>query len=185
VVTVADDRIDIYRPCRVDPAVPIEDTVGAIVDLIRAGYVGGAGLSEVAQDTVRRAHRVHCIVDVQIEYSVISREPERRHLPALNELGIGMTTYGGLSRGLLSGSCPMTATDLRAHPPRFRRQNLERNARLGDALPRLADNKGAFRAVGVSLTAAEVADIEAVVPADAVAGSRYGEAQMRTLDSER
>ena len=124
-VTVADDRIDIYRPCWVDPAVSIEETLGAIVDLIKAGYVGGARLSDVAQDTVRRAHRVHCIVDVQIEYSVISREPERRHLSVLNELGIRMTAYGVLSRGLLSGSRPMTATDMCAHLRRFQRQNLE------------------------------------------------------------
>ncbi|MBY0497406.1 MAG: aldo/keto reductase [Cyanobacteria bacterium] len=98
------DHIDIYRPARVDPAVPIEDTVGALADLVRAGYDRAIGLSEVGPETIRRAHAVHPISDVQVEYSLISRGPEAAIFPLLEELGIGVTAYGVLSRGLLSGS---------------------------------------------------------------------------------
>ncbi len=97
------DHIDIYRPARLDPAVPIEDTVGAIADMIKAGYVRHIGLSEVGSDTIRRAHAVHPIADLQIEYSLISRGIEDDILPTCRELGIGITAYGVLSRGLISG----------------------------------------------------------------------------------
>src|SRR5580700_9391532 len=97
------DVIDVYRPARLDPAVPIEDTVGAVADLIKAGYVRHIGLSEVGAETIRRANAVHPIVDLQIEYSLISRSPEKKILPACRELGIGITAYGVLSRGLISG----------------------------------------------------------------------------------
>src|SRR6202034_3682855 len=100
------DYIDIYRPARLDPGVPIEETVGAIADLIKAGYVRHVGLSEVGVETIRRANAVHPIVDLQIEYALISRSPEAQIFPALTELGIGVTAYGVLSRGLLSGSQP-------------------------------------------------------------------------------
>jgi aryl-alcohol dehydrogenase-like predicted oxidoreductase len=137
------DHIDIYRPGRLDPAVPIEDTVGAITDVIKAGYVRAIGLSEVGTETIRRAHATHPIADLQIEYSLISRSPEDAILPVLSELGIGVTAYGVLSRGLLSGSTPTAPTDFRAHLPRFHSENRERNQRVVDTLGALATEKGA------------------------------------------
>jgi len=135
------DHIDIYRPGRFDPAVPIEDTVGAIADLVKAGYVRAIGLSEVGIETIRRAQAVHPISDLQIEYSLISRGPENTIFPVLAELGVGVTAYGVLSRGLLSGSRPTAKTDLRARLPRFTGQNRERNDRLVEALQKAASEK--------------------------------------------
>jgi aryl-alcohol dehydrogenase-like predicted oxidoreductase len=135
------DHIDIYRPGRLDPAVPIEDTVGAIADLIKAGYVRAVGLSEGGADTIRRAHATHPISDLQIEYSIISRGPETAIFPLLRELGIGVTAYGVLSRGLLSGSKPAAGSDFRANLPRFAGENRERNQRLIDELQALAAAK--------------------------------------------
>ena len=135
------DHIDIYRPGRFDPAVPIEDTVGAIADLVKAGYVRAIGLSEVGMETIRRAQAVHPISDLQIEYSLISRGPENTIFPVLAELGVGVTAYGVLSRGLLSGSRPTAKTDLRARLPRFTGQNRERNDRLVEALQKAASEK--------------------------------------------
>jgi aryl-alcohol dehydrogenase-like predicted oxidoreductase len=135
------DHIDIYRPARLDPAVPIEDTIGAIADMVKAGYVRAIGLSEVGPDTIRRAHAVHPIVDLQIEYSLISRAPEARIFPLLAELGIGVTAYGVLSRGLLSGSKPTAPTDFRAYLPRFKGDNREQNDRLVGVLRGIADEK--------------------------------------------
>ena len=132
------DHIDIYRPGRLDPDVPIEESVGAIAELVNAGYVGAIGLSEVGPDTIRRAHAVHPIADLQIEYSLISRGPEARIFPLLSALGIGVTAYGVLSRGLLSGSKPKAAGDFRAYLPRFRGENLQRNERLVEALRQVA-----------------------------------------------
>ena len=137
------DYIDIYRPGRLDPNVPIEDTVGAIGELVTAGYVRAIGLSEVGQETIRRAHAVHRISDLQIEYSLISRTPETRIFPLLSELGIGVTAYGVLSRGLLSGSKPKSVRDFRAHLPRFTGENLQRNERLVETLRQLATEKEA------------------------------------------
>jgi aryl-alcohol dehydrogenase-like predicted oxidoreductase len=136
------DHIDIYRPARLDPKVPIEDTVGAIAELVKAGYVRAIGLSEVGPETLRRAQAVHPICDLQIEYSLISRGPEQNIFPALAELGIGITAYGVLSRGLLSGSQPATQGDLRARLPRFAGANRERNQTVIEALKRLASEKG-------------------------------------------
>jgi len=136
------DRIDIYRPARLDPRVPIEDTIGAIADLVKAGYVRSIGLSEVGPETIRRAHAVHPIADLQIEYSLVSRGPEARIFPVLREFGIGVTAYGVLSRGLLSGSPPAGRSDLRAHLPRFTGDNLARNRTLVGALNRLAAANG-------------------------------------------
>ena len=136
------DYIDIYRPSRLDPNVPIEDTVGAIVDLIRAGYVRYIGLSEMGAATVRRAHAVHKISDLQIEYSLVSRNPETGIFPALEELGIGVTAYGVLSRGLLSGSKPAAQGDFRAHLPRFSGENISQNEKLIDRLNQLAAERG-------------------------------------------
>ena len=118
------DYIDIYRPARLDPRVPIEDTVGAIADMIKAGYVRYVGLSELGPETIRRAAAVHPVVDLQIEYSLISRGPEAAIFPALDELGIATTAYGVLSRGLLSSSQPAASGDFRAWLPRFTGDNL-------------------------------------------------------------
>lgn len=135
------DHIDIYRPARLDPAVPIQETVGAISDLIKAGYVRYAGLSEVGPETIRKAHSVCPITDLQIEYSLISRGPESKIFPLLEELGIGVTAYGVLSRGLLSGSNPSGPGDFRAYMPRFRGENFVRNQRLVEALNKAAAEK--------------------------------------------
>ena len=136
------DHIDIYRPSRLDPNVPIEDTIGAVGDLIRAGYVRHAGLSEVGVDTIRRAHAVQPIGDLQIEYAMISRGPEARIFPVLEELGIGVTAYGILSRGLLTGSRPAGQGDLRAHLPRFTGGNVTQNDKVVEELKQLAADKG-------------------------------------------
>ena len=207
------DHIDIYRPARLDPAVPIEDTAGAIADLIRAGYVRYLGLSEVGADTVRRAHAVHSVADLQIEYSLISRSPERAIFPTLRELGIGVTAYGVLSRGLLSGSRPAARNDFRAHLPRFTGDNLARNQKLIDTLAALATARGATPSqlaiawvlaqgddivpvIGArtrnqldeslgALTVTDLSGIAEAIPAEEVAGTRYDERQMQMLDSER
>jgi len=136
------DHIDIYRPGRLDPAVPIEETVGAIAELVKAGYVRAIGLSEVGPETIRRAHTVHPVSDLQIEYSLISREPEKKIFPVLAELGIGVTAYGVLSRGLLSGSRPAPKGDFRAYLPRFTGDNALKNAGLVATLTRLAAQRG-------------------------------------------
>jgi aryl-alcohol dehydrogenase-like predicted oxidoreductase len=140
------DYIDIYRPARLDPTVPIEDTIGAIADMIRAGYVRHAGLSEVGAETIRRAQEVHPITDLQIEYSLMSRGIESKILPTTRELGIGITAYGVLSRGLLSGRMPPAGNkgDLRlARMPRFQQGNVEQNLRLVEALRQIGAEKGA------------------------------------------
>jgi aryl-alcohol dehydrogenase-like predicted oxidoreductase len=136
------DHVDIYRPARLDPTFPVEEIVGAIADLVKAGYVRAIGLSEVGPDSIRRAHAVHPISDLQIEYSLVSRGPEAAIFPVLAELGIGVTAYGVLSRGLLSGSKPASQSDFRAHLPRFTGENRERNERLIEALQKLAAEKG-------------------------------------------
>jgi aryl-alcohol dehydrogenase-like predicted oxidoreductase len=144
------DHVDIYRPARVDPNVPIEETVGAIKELIDAGYVRHLGLSEVGADTLRRAHAVHPVTDLQIEYRLISRGIERDILPAARELGVGITAYGVLSRGLISGHWTKdretTRNDFRSRSPRFRRENLDRNLELAEALTTIADKQGATAA---------------------------------------
>jgi aryl-alcohol dehydrogenase-like predicted oxidoreductase len=136
------DHIDVYRPSRLDPKVPIEDTIGAIADMVKAGYVRYIGLSEVGAETIRRAAKVHPICDVQIEYSLVSRSVEANIVPALGELGVAMTAYGVLSRGLLTGSRPAGKHDHRAHMPRFAGDNLEKNQALVFALARMAADKG-------------------------------------------
>ena len=136
------DYIDIYRPARLDQTVPIEDTIGAIGDLIKGGYVRYAGLSEVGPETIRRAHALLPISDLQIEYAVISRGPEARIFPVLEELGIGVTAYGVLSRGLLSSSKPAGAGDLRARLPRFSDVNAGHNRKVVEELQQLAADRG-------------------------------------------
>jgi len=146
------DYVDIYRPGRVFPDVPIEDAVGAISELVEAGYVRHIGLSEVGAETVRRAHAVHPISDLQLEYSLLSRGIEDEILPACRELGIGVTAYGVLSRGLLSGhwskqrADTLTPHDFRATAPRFTGENLDKNLALVDTLSELAEEKGATAA---------------------------------------
>ncbi|HWW35853.1 MAG TPA: aldo/keto reductase [Xanthobacteraceae bacterium] len=140
------DYVDIYRPARLDPTVPIEDTIGAIGDMIRAGYIRHVGLSEVGAETIRRAHAVHPITDLQIEYSLMSRGIESKILPTTRELGIGITAYGVLSRGLLSGRLPRAGNkgDLRiVRMPRFQQGNVEQNLRLVEGLRQIGGEKGA------------------------------------------
>jgi aryl-alcohol dehydrogenase-like predicted oxidoreductase len=137
------DHIDIYRMARLDPGVPIEDTIGAIADMVKAGYVRHIGLSEVGIDTIRRAQAVHPIADLQIEYSLLSRGPEAEIFPALKALGIGVTAYGVLSRGLLAGSRPTGAGDVRGYLPRFSGDNLVHNEKLVAVLRQIADGLGA------------------------------------------
>ena len=206
--------IDIYRPARLDPAVPIEDTVGAIAELIEAGYVRYVGLSEVGAETIRRAHATHPIADLQIEYALVSRKPEETIFPVLAELGISATLYGVLSRGLLSGSAVGGPGDYRAHLPRFAG---ERNAGVVERLRAIAEAGGRSPAqlcvawalakqpalvplVGARtreqladvlgalerpLSPPEVAEVEAAVSPEMIEGTRYPEAAMKHLDSER
>jgi len=213
------DYVDLYQPARLDPRVPIEDTVGAIAEMIEAGFVRYLGLSEMGADTIRRAHAVHQVTALQIEYSLMSRGIEKQLLPAIRELGIGVTAYGILSRGLLSTASAreIGAGDPRARFPRFRGENLQRNldllkaledialadgvttaqlaiawvmSRGSDIVPllgtkrrdRLADALGA---ADLALTPADLAALEAAVPAEQVAGDRYDPAQMAALDSEK
>lgn len=142
------DHLDIYRPARLDPDVPVEETMGALKDLVEAGYVKHVGLSEVGADTIRRAANVLNISDLQIEYSLISRAVEEQVLPVLRELGIGLTAYGVLSRGLISGhwtterSTNPASGDHRAASPRFAAGNVEHNLALVESLRRIADEKG-------------------------------------------
>jgi pyridoxine 4-dehydrogenase len=164
------DYIDIYRPARLDPAVPIEDTVGAIADLVKAGYVRHIGLSEVGADTLRRASSVHPISDLQIEYSMISRGIERAILPAARELGIGITAYGVLSRGLISGHWSKDRQgdkDFRSlASPRFQGGNLDANLALVERLRALAQELGGSVAqLAIAWVAAQGADIVPLVGA--------------------
>jgi aryl-alcohol dehydrogenase-like predicted oxidoreductase len=139
-------HIDVYRPARLDSKVPIEETIGAIGELVQAGYVRHIGLSEVGADTIRRAAATHPITDLQIEYSLISRGLEDEILPMCRELGIAVTAYGVLSRGLISGHFSadreLPATDFRAHAPRFTKENRDRNLALVEALRDVADASG-------------------------------------------
>jgi len=187
------EYIDIYRPARLDPNVPIEDTMGAIAELIQAGYVRYAGLSEVGADTIRRARKVLPITDLQIEYSLISRGIEAEILPACRELGIGITAYGILSRGLISGhfTAPAGAKDYRASSPRFQGENLANNLKMVERLRALAQEMGASPAqLAIAWVAARGKDIVPLVGArsrnrliESLATSelRLSESQLRAL----
>ncbi|MFE8604765.1 aldo/keto reductase [Archangium violaceum] len=208
------DVIDIYRPARLDPNVPIEDTIGAIAELVKAGYVRHIGLSEVGVETIRRAHRVHPIVDLQIEYSLATRGPEAEIFPALAELGISATLYGVFSRGLLTGSKPKGQGDYRAYLPRFTGSNREKNEDVVGELQRFARERNMSPGqLAVSWVLARQPTLVPVVGAKTVAqledslgalprtlskedlaaldsivnisGERYGAEQMKHLDSER
>jgi aryl-alcohol dehydrogenase-like predicted oxidoreductase len=212
------EYIDLYQPARVDPAVPIEDTIGAIADMVKAGYVRHIGLSEASADTIRRAHKVHPIVALQIEYSLMSRGVEKTILPVLRELGIALVAYGVLSRGLIADHALTGSAggEIRARMPRFMGDNLARNRALVTALQAIAREKGcttaelaiawvasrgddvvpligakrppqlasAIAALDVKLSPADLARIEQAMPAEAVAGTRYGAPLMAHLDSE-
>ena len=160
------DHVDIYRPSRLDPSVPIEDTVGAIADLVKAGYVRYVGLSEVGVETIRRAAAVHPISDLQIEYSLVSRGIEDAILPVCRELGIGVTAYGVLSRGLIGGHLPSSAAlgmdDFRRHSPRFHASNVESNLALVEALRAVGERLGATPAQAAIAWVA--AQDESIVP---------------------
>ena len=211
------DYIDLYQPSRVDARTPIEDTYGTLADLRKAGYIRHIGISEASTASIRRAQKAAPVVALQIEYSLVSRGPEASILPAALELGMGVTAYGVLSRGLLSGSPITSPKDIRRHLPRFRGENYEKNRVIVDALNRIAREKNgtasqvaiawvlsrgaqivpligarrraqlaeSLKALDLKLTAEDLAQIERAVPPDAVAGTRYGEEQMRWLDSEK
>ncbi|HEY4342909.1 MAG TPA: aldo/keto reductase [Parvibaculum sp.] len=164
------DYIDIYRPGRLDPNVPIEDTIGAMAEMVKAGYIHHIGLSEVGADTLRRAAAVHPICDLQIEYSLISRGPEEKVLPAARELGIAITAYGVLSRGLISGhwqqGAGATPGDYRTHSPRFQSENVAANLALVEALRKVADGlKATVAQVAIAWVAAQGKDIIPVIGA--------------------
>ncbi|MBM2615843.1 aldo/keto reductase [Actinoplanes sp. LDG1-06] len=164
------DYIDIYRPARLDPATPIEETVGAVKEMIDAGFVRHIGLSEVDAATIRRANAVHPIADLQIEYSLISRAVEDEILPTLRELGIGLTAYGVLSRGLISGHWTTARAgadgDFRGMTPRFSAENVDHNLSLVEALRRVAEAKGCTVAqLAIAWVAAQGADIVPLVGA--------------------
>ena len=155
------DHVDLYQPARLDPHVPIEDTVGAIAEMIGAGYVRHLGLSEVGADTIRRAHAVHPVRELQIEYSLMSRGIEAEILPVLRELGISVTAYGIMSRGLLNrDTARLGEGDPRARFPRFQGGNLERNLELLDALEKVAGQRGVSTAqLAIAWVAAQGEDI--------------------------
>jgi aryl-alcohol dehydrogenase-like predicted oxidoreductase len=143
------DYVDLYQPSRVDPDVPFEDTIGAIADMVKAGYVRHIGVSETSAKTLRRAHAVHPIAALQIEYSLFSRGIERDVLPILRELGVALVAYGVLSGGLISDharAAKSAASEIRTRKPRFSAGNFERNVALVDALGKIAREKGASTA---------------------------------------
>jgi len=178
------EHIDIYRPARLDQNVPIEETVGAIADLVQAGYVRHIGLSEMGPETIRRAAATHTICDLQIEYSVISRGIESAILPECRDLGIAITAYGVLSRGLISGHFSpdreLAANDFRSHAPRFDVENRAHNLALVDALRTLAEARGATVAqVAIAWVLARGEDIVALV------GARTPERLQEALGAQR
>jgi aryl-alcohol dehydrogenase-like predicted oxidoreductase len=202
------DHIDVYHSARLDPNVPIEDTIG---HLVKGGYVGCIGLSEVGADTIRRAAKGHPIADLQIEYAIVTRGPEESIFAALKELGMSATLYGVLSRGLLTGS---KIGGARAGYPRFSGEAGETSAATVGRFHAFAAERGMTPAqlsvawvlakqpafvpvvgrrtrkqledvLGKPLSAADVAATEAILPKDAIAGTRYPEAHMKHLDSEK
>ncbi|MFJ6723682.1 aldo/keto reductase [Streptomyces sp. NPDC091281] len=164
------DHLDVYRIARLDPAVPIEETVGALAELVEQGYVRHIGLSEVGAETIRRAAATAPIADLQIEYGLLSRGIEQAILPTTRELGIGITAYGVLSRGLLSGHFTadrqLAANDFRAYAPRFQGDNLRHNLTLVEALRKIAEQKGVSVAqIAIAWVLAQGEDIVPLVGA--------------------
>jgi aryl-alcohol dehydrogenase-like predicted oxidoreductase len=212
------DRIDLLYQHRVDPAVPIEDVVGAMADLVRQGKVRHLGLSEASARTIRRAHAVHPLAALQSEYSLWERNLEPEILPALRELGIGLVPFSPLGRGFLTGAARRAEeypeTDFRRRDPRFQGANFDANVRAADAVRALAARRGAtpgqlalawllhqgedvvpipgaksrihleenVAAAALALSPAEVAALDAALPPGKVAGPRYDEERMRTVD---
>ncbi len=213
------DHIDLYYQHRVDPQVPIEETVGAMADLVKAGKVKYLGLSEASPATIRRAHKVHPITALQTEYSLWERHVEEKILPTVRELGIGFVPYSPLGRGFLTGAITKPSDlgdkDSRSHRyPRFTGENLEKNQALVARVRSIAERKGVkpgqlalawvlakgedlvpipgtkrrkyleenAAAVQIKLTQAEVAELEAAVPQDEIAGDRYAPANMKSID---
>lgn len=208
------DYIDLYMPSRVDPEVPIEDTVGAVKEMIGAGYVRHLGLSEANAETIRRAHAVHPVTALQTEYSLFQRDPETKVRPVLDEIGAGLTAYGVLSRGLLGSAQPAAgAQDYRSRLPRFQGKAYAHNLDLAERVGALASERGVSRAqlaiawalhrgdtvvplvgartrarleealgaLDVTLTAEDLAALDAAVPPGAVQGDRYPAPQMAAL----
>jgi aryl-alcohol dehydrogenase-like predicted oxidoreductase len=163
------DHVDIYRPARLDPNIPIEETIGAIAEMVQAGYVRYIGLSEVGSQTIRAAAAVHPISDLQIEYSLISRGIEANILATCRQLGIGITAYGVLSRGLISGHWQQgasSASDLRTRNPRFQGENADHNLALVEKLRKVADQKGVSVAqLAIAWVAAQGEDIVPLIGA--------------------
>ena len=164
------DYVDLYQPARVAPDVPIEDTIGAIAEMVTAGYVRHIGLSEAGADTLRRAHAVHPLASLQIEYSLFSRGVESGILPTARELGVALNPYGLLSRGLLSGHWSRERSersrDFRGHLPRFSGANLEANLALVEQLREVARDKGASVAqLAIAWVLAQGADVVPLVGA--------------------
>jgi aryl-alcohol dehydrogenase-like predicted oxidoreductase len=213
------DHIDLYYQHRVDPATPIEETVGAMSELVKAGKVKYLGLSEASPANIRKAHRVHRITALQTEYSLFERHVEQEILPTIRELGIGFVPYSPLGRGLLTGAIVKTgdlsAKDARAQRfPRFAPEALDQNVALVNRVRAIADRHSATpgqlalawvlakgddiapipgtkrrkyleenrAAVDIRLTADDVAELEAAVPEEAIAGDRYGAQAMRAID---
>jgi len=213
------DYIDLYYQHRVDPNVPIEETVGAMADLVKAGKVKYLGLSEASPATIRRAHKVHPITALQTEYSLWTRDVEDEILPTTRELGIGFVPYSPLGRGFLTGTIKkeeLVATDSRAtRMPRFLGENFDKNQVIVDRVRAIAERKGVkpgqlalawvlakgedlvpipgtkrrkyleenAAAAEIRLSPEEVAELEAAVPQDAIAGDRYAEATMKAIDT--
>jgi aryl-alcohol dehydrogenase-like predicted oxidoreductase len=210
--------IDLYYQHRVDPKTPIEETVGAMAELVRTGKVRYLGLSEASPATIRRAAKVHLIAALQTEYSLWSRAPETEILPTVRELGIGFVAYSPLGRGFLTGQFKtfddLPADDYRRNAPRFQGENFQKNLDLVKKIEQLAAAKGCtpsqfalawvvaqgedtvpipgtkrvaylddnLGAVNVRLTAAEMSQIDAILPADAASGERYNAQAMQMID---
>jgi aryl-alcohol dehydrogenase-like predicted oxidoreductase len=212
------ETIDLYYQHRIDPTTPIEDTIGALAQLVKAGKIRYIGLSEASSATLERAHRVHPITALQSEYSLWSRDPEVDVLATCRKLGIGFVAYSPLGRGFLTGEITkpddFAADDYRRSSPRFQGDNFSKNRLLVDNVADLAQQKGCtagqlalawvlaqgndivpipgtkrrryleqnIQAAQLQLTAAELADIDAVFPVGAVTGLRYAEASMKTVN---
>jgi len=213
------DRIDLYYQHRIDPTVAIEETVGAMAELVREGKVRHLGLSEAAPATIRRAHAVHPIAALQTEYSLWTRDVEAEILPTVRELGIGFVAYSPLGRGFLTGTIAkpddLGSKDARAQRyPRFTSENLARNHALVERVRAIAERRGVkagqlalawvlargrdvvpipgtkrrkyleenAAAAAIALTKDEVAELEAAVPPDQIAGDRYAPANLKAID---
>jgi aryl-alcohol dehydrogenase-like predicted oxidoreductase len=180
------DHIDLYYQHRVDPATPIEETVGAMSELVAEGKVRFLGLSEAAPDTIRRAHAVHPISALQTEYSLFARQPESEILPALRELGIGFVAYSPLGRGFLTGALRslegLDETDFRRSQPRFQGENLKANLAIVETVEALAARKDVTPAqLALDWVQAQGED---VVPIPGTKRRRYLEENVAALDIE-